>query len=60
MDLHLGGAISLHENLTALLSGLPVVILLDDFFQFLPVTRRSLQEVPLNSHEEHGQHNLEP
>ena len=56
VDLHLGRAKSLHENSSAVLGGLSVVIFLGDFFQFSPVTGRSLWEVPLSSHEEHGQH----
>ncbi len=54
VDLHLGKAKASHENSSAVLSGLPVVIFLGDFFQFCPVTRRSLWEVPLNLHEEDG------
>ena len=56
LDLHLGRTRSLHKNLFAILGGLPVVIFLSDFFQFSPVTERSLWEVPLSSHEEHGQY----
>ncbi len=42
VDLHLGKAKALHENSSAVLGGLPIVIFLGEFFQFSPVTGRSL------------------
>lgn len=56
VDLYLGRAKFLHKNSSAALGRLSVVILLGDFFQFSPLIGRFLWEVPLSSHEEHGQH----
>ena len=56
VDLYLGRAKSLYENLSAVLGGFSVIIFLGDFFQFLPVIERSLWELPLSLYEEHGQH----
>ena len=56
MDLHFDKAKALHKNSSAVLGRLPIVIFLDDFFQFSLVTGIFLWEVPLSSHEKHGQH----
>lgn len=42
VNLHLGRAKFLYENLSAVLGGLFVVILFGDFLQFLPITGQSL------------------
>lgn len=42
IDLHLGRAKFLYENLSTVLGGLFVIIFFSDFFQFLPITGQSL------------------
>ena len=56
VDLHFSKAKALYENLSTVLGELPVVIFLDEFFQFSLVIRRSLWKVPLSLHKKHGQH----
>ena len=54
VDLYLGKAKTLHKNSSAVLSKMPVVVFFSDFFQFFPIIGRSLWEVPLSLHKEHG------
>ena len=56
INLHFSRAKSLYKNLSVVLGRLSIIIFLGDFFQFSPVTRRSLWEVLLSSHEKHGQY----
>ena len=53
VDLHLSKAKALYEISPTVLGGLPIVIFLDDFFQFFFVIEGSLWEVPLILHKEH-------
>ncbi len=53
VDLHLGKAKALHKNSSAVLSELSIIIFFGDFFQFFPVTKRSLWEVTLNLDKEY-------
>lgn len=56
LDLHLGKAKALYKNSFIVLGALPIVIPLDNFFQFFSIIGRFLLEVLLNLHKEYRQY----
>ncbi len=54
IDMRLSQAKSKTNNDTAVLGGLALVIVMGDFYQFLPVTGRSLWIDPVTEEEIHG------
>lgn len=56
LDLHLDNAKALHKNSSIVLSELPIVIPLGNFFQFFLIIGRFLLEVLLSLHEKYRQY----
>lgn len=56
IDLYFDKAKFLYENLSAILDGLSVLILLGNFFWFWPIIKQFLWKVPINSYKKHRQH----
>lgn len=56
LDLYLDNAKALYKNSSIVLGGLPIVILLSNFFQFFLIIGRFLLEMPLSLHEKYRQY----